>query len=185
MSLVIALRDWLNVPLDDEALMQRYADSGDARLLSQLYDRRANDLFHFLLALCGHDIAQDIAQKTWLKVIEKRQLYRSHGRFKGWLFTLGRHTLLDELRKPRHLSLAEHEDLADTAVLCPDNGLQEAFGQALNALPFEQREAFCLQQEGFGIQEIAGMCDVGTETIKSRLRYARQTLKTRLENHHE
>ncbi len=185
MSLVIALRDWLSVPLSDEVLMQRYAENGDARVLGQLYDRRANDLFHFLLALCGHDLAQDIAQKTWLKVIEKRHRYRPQGQFKSWLFTMGRRTLLDELRKPVHATLDSADQLSASTAPTLNNGLQEAFGNALNALPFEQREAFCLQQEGFGLQEIATLCDVGTETIKSRLRYARQTLKARLENHHE
>ena len=185
MSLVIALRGWLNVPLDDEALMQHYAETGNADVLTRLYDRRANDLFHYLLALCGQQLAQDIAQKTWLKVIEKRHLYRPQGRFKSWLFTLGRRTLLDELRKPTHTSLDSPDHLADTAIPTLDNGLQEAFGNALNALPFEQRDAFCLQQEGFGLQEIATLCDVGTETIKSRLRYARRTLKAKLENYHD
>ncbi|MEW9798382.1 sigma-70 family RNA polymerase sigma factor [Alteromonas sp. CYL-A6] len=184
-SVVLSLRHWLNMPVDDETLMQRYAQTGDARLLSALYDRRADDLYHFLLALCGHDMAQDVAQKTWLKVIEKRRLFNGSGRFKGWLFTLGRHTLLDDLRKRSGHPSSQAEVSAGCEFCDVDNQLAEAFGAALNALPFEQREAFCLQQEGFGLQEIATMCDCGTETIKSRLRYARHTLRQRLEKYHD
>src|SRR5262245_62973418 len=46
------------------------------------------------------------------------------------------------------------------------------FLAAIEALPFAQREAFLLQQEGdLTVQEIAHVTGVSRETAKSRLRY--------------
>ncbi|MFT5670097.1 MAG: RNA polymerase sigma-70 factor (ECF subfamily) [Glaciecola sp.] len=49
------------------------------------------------------------------------------------------------------------------------------------ALSFEQREDFCLQQEGFSLTDITIMTHCKQETIKTRLRYAKTKLKALLE----
>ncbi len=183
MSAIYTLRQWLNIPADDETLMSRYADTGEEKLLSLLYDRCNKDLFHFLLVMTDEDTAREIAQRTWLKVIERRQRYQPKGRFIAWLFTLARHTLIDEYRKTARFT----EEMADIAL--PENPssseLVNALPAALARLPFPQREAFCLHQEGFGVQEIANMCDESAETIKSRIRYARQQLQKMLEKYRD
>lgn len=183
MSAVFAIREWLNFPVSSEALMLRYAEDGDERVLALLYDRSASDLYHFLLVLTDKDTAMDIAQKTWLKVIEKRHLYRQSGRFEAWLFTLARNALIDDVRyNQRFVADASVDHIAYRNTASP---LQDALPQALSTLPFDQREAFCLHQEGFGIQEISMMCSENTETIKSRIRYAKQKLQKLLERHHD
>ncbi|MCB2031684.1 MAG: RNA polymerase subunit sigma-24, partial [Rhodoferax sp.] len=51
-------------------------------------------------------------------------------------------------------------------------------------LPVEQRDAFLLQAEaGMSVQEIAATTQVTFETAKSRLRYARQTLRRLLQEY--
>ena len=52
---------------------------------------------------------------------------------------------------------------------------------AVEQLPLEQREAFLLQAEGdLSVQEIAEATGVNFETVKSRLRYARASLRQHL-----
>jgi RNA polymerase sigma-70 factor (ECF subfamily) len=51
------------------------------------------------------------------------------------------------------------------------------FRQILEQLPFVQREAFVLQQEGFSIAQIADITQQKIETIKTRLRYAKLQFK--------
>ena len=64
-----------------------------------------------------------------------------------------------------------------------DRGLAKAKQSGRNriehaALPSAQREAFLLQQEGgLSLAEIAAVTGVGTETVKSRLRYALAKLR--------
>ena len=52
-------------------------------------------------------------------------------------------------------------------------------------LSFVQREALTLQQEGFSLEDIVAITQSNPETIKTRLRYARQNLKQQLGGHHE
>ncbi len=185
MSVVLSIQQWLGLSVSNDVLMSRYAETGEQALLARLYDECGDDLYHFLLAMTSPDTAMDVAQKTWVTVIEKRHLYAASGRFESWLFTLGRHALIDEIRKQRRLT---YDDALLSRQLAPDSATYEQsdrFRQALAALPFAQREAFCLQQEGFGLQEIATICHSNRETIKTRLRYARENLKSALEAAHE
>jgi len=178
-----------------EALMAEYAINQNTRIFSQLYDRFANDLYHFLLTLSDVQLASDIAQKTWLKVYEKPQRYQATAGFKAWLFTVARNALIDEFRKQSRLvslldddigSLDTHHIVERLSPIEEDaNDIHAAFDAALSALSFTQREAFCLQQEGFSLEQIAHITAQQKETIKTRLRYARETLKRKLEKYHE
>ena len=59
--------------------------------------------------------------------------------------------------------------------------MRERLRSALAALPHVQRDAFLLQQEsGLSLAEIAELTGVGTETVKSRLRYAVARLRAAL-----
>lgn len=177
----------------NESLMCRYAAKKEKQILAQLYDNCSHDLYHFLLTLSDPDLANDIAQKTWLKVIDKSHLYQNSGSFKSWLFTLGRRTLIDEFRK-----LQRFDELQETHVpvdsKAPEHSLEkeqhssafeERFEKALNNLPFLQKEAFCLQQEGFSLGDIAQMTYSEAEAVKSRLRYAKSSLRKSLESDDE
>lgn len=53
---------------------------------------------------------------------------------------------------------------------------------AIGRLPGEQKDALLLQEQGFSITDIAAITGAGKETVKSRLRYARNQLRDRLEN---
>ncbi len=184
MSISLSIRTLFNASPSNEWMMERYADSGDSRLLEKLYDNCSGDLYHFMLTQSDPVLARDICQKTWLKVIEKRQLYRPSGRFIAWLFTMARHLLIDELRQQNRWQ--SDETVPEQNIPFDSHSdLQEAFNQVLMSLPLLQREAFTLQQEGFGILEIANITGDGVETIKSRIRYAKSTLRTQLEKYHD
>jgi RNA polymerase sigma factor (sigma-70 family) len=180
MSFTLTLKTRLFDRTSNESLMLRYARSGDRALLTKLYDTCGNDLFHFVLTLCEPTLAKDICQKTWLKVIDKKHLYQHSGQFKAWLFTLARNQLIDEFRtKKNNVSDTEH-------LICGEQNLEASvddavvsvlFDYALLSLPFEQREAFCLQQEGFSLQDIASITHCPLETVKSRLRYAKDNIR--------
>jgi RNA polymerase sigma factor (sigma-70 family) len=184
MSFAFALSTWFNTVSSNEELMLRYADSLDQRCLEKLYRNCADDLYHFLLTLTNPELARDISQLTWLKVIEKKALYRDSGRFSAWLFTLARNLLIDDIRKNGRFC-----ELRDSQLPVSKNndhdGLLARFERALITLPFEQKEAFCLKQEGFGLQEISDITGEKIETVKSRLRYAKTALKAQLEKDHD
>ena len=185
MSLTLTLKHIIGAQLSHEELMRRFVQTDDKRWLSQLYDNCANDLYHFILTQSDHALAKDICQKSWLKVIEKRHLYSHTGNFKAWLFTLARNTLMDEFRAQTRSNCDTYQDSQCASSEPLPTSLEQAFDRALLTLSFEQREAFCLQQEGFGIQDIANITHSNTETIKSRLRYAKNSLREQLERYHD
>lgn len=185
------LSRWLkpSTALNAEAVMLKFAQTGKPELLDDLVNRHGNDLYHFLLSQSDASLAADISQSTWLKVIEKRQYYQASGRFKSWLFTLGRHLLVDHLRvQNRWQTIELEEDMQISAQLNETVEQQmalEQFNRLLDGLPFLQKEAFILQKEGFSVDEIANITGENSETIKSRLRYARNQFKTMLAQHQE
>lgn len=191
MSFTLTLKARLFDRTSNESLMLRYAQSGDRTLLTQLYDACGNDLYHFLLTLSDPTLAKDVCQKTWLKVIEKKHLYQHSGKFKGWLFTLARNQLIDEFRRYKYTT-NETEKLIDgkqnVENTLDKKNVSALFDRGLMSLAFEQREAFCLQQEGFSLQDIASITHCPVETVKSRLRYAKDNIRNALnkqcgENH--
>ncbi len=177
-------------PDPDSQLMWRYRRSGHPDLLAELMQRLGDDLYHYLLTQTDPALADDLFQSVWLRVIERRHQYEpGDARFKTWLFTLGRNLMLDELRRQRRWSSETWSDAHEGSgepleAVVEVTELAEAFDQALTRLPFAQREAFVLQQEGFSLADIGRITDDHPETIKSRLRFARKTLKRYLEDHH-
>ena len=180
----------------DEMLMQAYA-AGDVRAFDTLYDRNTLAVWRYVHRSVGSAaLADDLVQDVWFNVIRQAPKYQPRARFRTWLFTLAHHRLVDHWRTAHpHASLdAATEDgasLADT--LAADSGFgplrqlqsrekAQALLDALAALPPAQREAFLLQAEGaMSLSEIAAATGVPMETAKSRLRYARATLRQTLE----
>lgn len=195
MSITLALKGFFSVPISQEWLMGQYAVSGEKKYLEQLFNASNQDLYHFLLTLSDADLAKDICQKSWLRVIEQRHKYRSDSRFQPWLFTIGRNLLVDEYRKTNrwqslegdveHTLSASPSESPSEQVAFKGQYLQQAFNQALATLPWLQREAFVLYQEGFGVAEISEITAEPYEAIKSRIRYAKQTLSQSLEKYRE
>lgn len=176
MSLVLSLKNLFPGKPDNEWLMEQYRLTQKSKFLEQLYDNCSDELYHYLLSQTDMALAQDICQRTWLKVIEKRNSYRSTGRFNGWLFAISRNLLIDELRRlKKFVPESEHPNVLQNSLShgATSPNLQEA----LCALPFFQREAIVLQLEGFGLQEIAHITGEEVETIKSRIRYGKAKLK--------
>ncbi|MFH6954372.1 sigma-70 family RNA polymerase sigma factor [Pseudoalteromonas sp. XMcav1-K] len=182
--MLLTLTTWLSADLSAEEIMVRYRDSGKKRYLNQLVNAYYDDLYHFLVSQSDQVLAQDISQKTWLKVIEKKALFKTSVSFKSWLFMIARRLLIDEFRSQNKLT-----QLDDVQLVCGQS--QEVSGDdmlavldsALNALNFYQREAFILQKEGFSVDEIAHITGCEFETIKSRLRYAKQNLRNMLKGY--
>ena len=60
------------------------------------------------------------------------------------------------------------------------DSLQRVLMAAIGELPAEQRDALLLQEQGFSLEDIAQITGAPTETVKSRLRYARRQLREQL-----
>jgi len=173
--------------LDDTALMLRYAD-GDTGAFETLYGRHRAPLFRFLLRQAGdRQMAEDIFQEVWSRIISNSSNYRPTARFTTYLYHIARNCMIDQYRRTATQPATRNAEGSQIdQLVSADNPVASAArtemlssieGALLN-LTHEQREAFLLKEEGgFTLQEISEITGVGRETVKSRLRYALGNLR--------
>jgi RNA polymerase sigma-70 factor (ECF subfamily) len=178
------VRQLLNRLKSDESLMLAYRD-GDAVAFEQLYGRHKDGLYAFLYRNCPRPaVVEELAQDTWMAVVNRAESYRPDARFRTWLYQIAHNRQVDfwRARDNRHASIEDTPAGCDAqaADLVPDSGLDDIM-RAIGELPRDQKDALLLREQGFGLADISEITGAGEETVKSRLRYARKQLKTVLE----
>lgn len=174
----------------DEALMQAWSD-GDARAFEVLYRRHRERLYRFLVRqLREPALADEVFQDTWQRVVAAAPGWRPEAAFATWLYRIARNRLADHWRARQHRPDAPEDAEARTLGIedsdTPERRLDamersRGLRRALDALPAEQREAVLLRlEQELSLEEIAAVTGVGRETVKSRLRYAMDKLRTAL-----
>lgn len=175
----------------DETLMQAWA-AGDASAFEALYARHRLPLFRLLVGHV-HDrpLAEELFQDVWQRVIAARDGWRPDAPFGAWLYRIAHNRLTDHWRAQKHRPPAPADAEQRTAALAAgDDPEQHAsrtqqamrLHQALDELPPEQRQAVLLRLHGeLSLEEIGNITGVGRETVKSRLRYAMDRLRGRLQ----
>ena len=149
-------------------------------------------VFRAAMALCGkQNDAEDLAQSTFVRALEKFESFAAGTNCKAWLFQILRHQWMDRLR---------HQKIVGTAVpldetLIDENpGIQESTWSdardllenfsdeqvimALTRLPDDQRlTLFLADVEQLSQEEVAEITGVAVGTVKSRTSRARISLK--------
>ena len=185
----------------DESLMLRYA-AGNLQAFNLLYARHEMGVWRYVLrSVRVQAVADDVLQDVWFALARQAPHYQPTAKFKTWLFTLAHNRLVDYFRTAKqNVSLdgdddTDHDSVALVQTLAANSGFgplrrletkeqAQALLDAIEQLPFAQREAFMLQAEaGMDVQDIAKTTGVSFETAKSRLRYARSRLKELLQEY--
>lgn len=182
--------------LSDEELALRYRD-GDLPAFEELYRRHSRGLYQFIAWRAPRrEWVDEIVQDSWAALHAARGRYVASASFRTFLYQIARNRLIDLVRQDGRTVLAS--DLANHAFDAladghdrtglPDEALHARrqtarLHAAIRTLPDEQREALVLQQfSGLSVDEIAALCGVPLETVKSRLRYAMHKLRAQLAN---
>lgn len=174
----------------DEALMLAWA-GGDATAFEQLYARHRTRLYRFLLRqLRDTALVDEAFQDVWQRVIAARARWKPEAQFATWLYRIARNRLNDHWRAQRHRPPAPDDADARVARVPDDDTPERSLSEfeqrrwlqlALDELPEEQREVVVLRlEQELSLEEIGAITGVGRETVKSRLRYAMDKLRTRL-----
>jgi len=157
----------------------------DPDLLDRLIEQYQHRLLRYLTSLTGHrELAEDLFQETWIRVLERGHQYDGKHEFSTWLFSVARHLTIDSMRKKKMVSLdgllddsndvhapLDPVDIRPSALeITAQHEHAERISAALVCMPAEYREAVVLRfQEGLTLDEIAAVTGAPLGTIKSRL----------------
>lgn len=140
-------------------------------------------VWRFGLSLSGNaETADDLAQGTMLRAMERAHQYTDDGRLQGWLMTICRSIWLNELRRAQirrtgALDSAEALSVKDINPGAEANIFAAEVFSKVMALPEAQRSTVELVYvQGFKYSEAARILDVPIGTVMSRLSAARATL---------
>ena len=201
LSAVQLLRDqpgciWCRMT-DDDSLMIRI-QGGDARAFEELVERYQGQLIGFFFRNTRDaQLSEDLSQETLLRVYNQSWDYLPVGKFRGWMYRIGRNLLVDNVRRQSHDALIravtgarneESDALARLAgeVLPPEELANEKelvrlLDRLLKDLPEEQRLTFVLHHYAeLPLSEVAEIMETSVATSKSRLRLAREKLRDQL-----
>jgi RNA polymerase sigma-70 factor (ECF subfamily) len=171
----------------------------EAGLLDELIVRYQHRLLRYLLYLTGsRELAEDLFQEAWMRVLVRGGQFNGKSRFETWLFTIARNLVIDYRRKRTLASLDELVESAteddrpmsfEVADEQPTPFDRMASGEdrervaaALLEVERPYREVLVLRfYEDLSLQEIAAVTRAPLSTVKSRLYRGLAALKPRLE----
>ncbi len=185
---------FLNTMESEASAIARGLRRRDPDLLDRLIEQYQHRLLRYLTYLSGNrELAEDLFQETWIRVLERGHQYDGRHEFSTWLYAVARNLTLDYLRKKRPVSLdglmedEEHAPLepADTRPMAWEVMQQQEQAERVNAalvgIPVEYRETVMLRfQEGLALDEIATVTGAPLGTVKSRLYRGLNMLMSRL-----
>lgn len=168
----------------DLPLMQAIA-AGDAAALEALYTRHGLHLLNYLIGqLADRSLAEEVLQTVMLTVWQDAASFRGESQVRTWLFGIARRQALKALRSRRDHPAIPDEMVstdADVSASVEQQMRHESLAQALDRLPFEQKQALQLVfYRGLKIEEAADHINTNPNTLKSRLYRAKANLRTLL-----
>ena len=162
--------------LSDEALMEQVRD-GVLDQLTGLFERYQGPIYGFLARLANGDreVAQDLTQNVFVRVLRYRTSYQPGQPFRAWVYQLARHVWADHYQRQRPSAdleevekTAAHGRAAQAQRAATDQ--HQALHEALALLPAAQREVLVLHRfEGFDYTEIGEQlgCTAGAARVKA------------------
>ncbi len=167
----------------------------DPSLLDSLILEYQHRLLRYLLYLTSNrELAEDLFQETWMRVLLRGAQFKGDSRFDTWLFTIARNLVIDYRRRRTMASLEELAERGDDErpfeiasnaptpfdhYMTHQNG--EIVAEALLTLDPLHREVLVLRfHEEMALEEIASVTCAPLSTVKSRLYRGMAALRPRI-----
>ena len=185
--------------MSDEKLALRYID-GDNKAFDVLLARNQSKLFSYIMFVVrDEEIANDIFQDTFLKVITKLQegKYTDSGKFYYWITRIAHNIIMDKYRMQQNEHIVEPTEdnnlsnIKSASVLDTyreseiiNEQIMEDVKKIMNALPAVQREVVYMRfYQDMSFKEIADATGVGINTSLGRMRYAILNMRRMAQKH--
>jgi RNA polymerase sigma-70 factor (ECF subfamily) len=172
------------VVAEPEQLPVPQARAGEPAAWDVLFRRYQLPLYVYIFELVRHEqTSLDLVQETFIAAARHIGGLRDDAKFGSWLFGIAHQKVVQHWRKRTEVLLEEFPESPDEYEEGPDDLLirreQEAeFMSLLNQLPPAQRSVLLLHFiEDFSLEEIARITETQLGTVKSRIYYAKQSLR--------
>ncbi|MBR3655992.1 MAG: sigma-70 family RNA polymerase sigma factor [Prevotella sp.] len=174
--------------MSDEELALAYID-GNNRAFDELLTRNQEKIFTYIMYVVkDEDLANDLFQETFLKVITKLQnhQYADSGKFLWWLTRIAHNVIIDYYRAQRSDKVVDAPRENDLSNLRSDNVMDgnreneltnaqvlKDVKRLMDALPEAQRDVVYMRfYQELSFKEIAKLTNVSINTSLGRMRYA-------------
>lgn len=155
----------------------------------RLLSMQENMMNFALMLTANREDAQDLLQETSLKVLDNREKYADNRNFKGWVLTVMRNIFINNYHRVLRTQTVVEQDIDlynlnvanDSNFETPDGAYQlQEITTAIDSLNEELKAPFSMYVSGYRYHEIAEALHILLGTVKSRIFFARQELKTKL-----
>lgn len=174
------------------------AREGREAAYRELVRRYERPVFSLVLRMVrDRQLAEDLAQETFVKALNAIATYRPEYKFSSWIFKIANNAAIDHLRRREVNTLSldgapnatSQEDIEATALQVGDKNetplaelesreLGTAIERAIGQLRPEYRSCILLRHvEGLAYEEIAQMLDLPLGTVKTYIHRARHELR--------
>ncbi len=165
--------------MTDESIMEA-VKNGDLQKASLLFERYNKRIFNFLAQLSNdRDVADDLTQNVFLRMIRYRNSFRNDSRFTPWIYQIARNVYSDhyQMAKKKHAPAVDIEHVSD---MIPDESESAVIEEkevllhrSMALLTEEQRELLILTRfQNMRYEEVAQIMDTTVANIKVKVHRA-------------
>ncbi len=182
--------------LNDNELVQHFI-SGDQQSLEILIQRHKSRVFSYILLIVKkQELAEDIFQETFIKVIRslKKGKYTENGKFVSWVLRISHNLIIDHFRKEKLKGTVSNDSL-DVDIFNSQKFSEDTIEDQLvykqilsevkdliKELPEDQQQVIIMRHYlDLSFKEIAEQTDVSINTALGRMRYALINLRKLVE----
>jgi RNA polymerase sigma-70 factor (ECF subfamily) len=177
--------DLANLPDADVVALALEGREAAHRELIRRYERPVFSLVFRMVR--DRELAEDLTQDSFIKVLSHLDRYRAEFKFSSWLFKIANNVAIDHLRR-RQLDTVSRDGSPHATALeeMEARELGSAIEQAIARLRPEYRSCILLRHvEGRSYEEIATTLDLPLGTVKTYIHRARHELRRALEHTRE
>ena len=182
--------------LNDNTLVQQFI-AGDQNSLEILICRHKSRVFSYILLIVkSKELAEDIFQETFIKVIRslKRGKYIENGKFISWVLRISHNLIIDHFRKEKLRGTISNDnsnvDIFNSQKFSEDTiedqlvntQILNEVKELINELPEDQQQVIYMRHYmELSFKEIAEQTGVSINTALGRMRYALINLRKLIE----
>lgn len=168
---------------EENTLILRSLTRRDNEAFSALVRMQQGRIRAYLVRLCkNYDLADDLAQDTFLTAFRKLESFQGTGNFSGWLFSIAHNCFLQHLRKTKRRREITEQYSVQQEVLTEKYEVlsteQMDMEQALTQLnPDETATITLCHSFGFSHQEVSDILEMPLGSVKSNISRGKTKLK--------